>query len=422
MKSKYNIVQKFTLSLVVFILISIALILSTEWAGHYFLKKVFSLLRAEASLNYAAMQGNFLSGIHLSELDVSELKFLPPQNRILAQDLSVRVLFWPLPAYELIVSNARLKIEGLETIIINCLWGGRTKQIDLYTTVITFDSIKDFLPNFSAKSIISAKLKNLDINVSVRSNRYFFRGDFELDEASYAHFKTKNAKLVFDIESSKKLKLLKAKADILQGIVWGRNTAVIDIKKASISSKSMLGEAELKVDASSRVASVDIDIDLKGTYSEPKLLVSSKPVLPERAILAMLATGRRWKSLENIVSKTEIAPDIALGLLDYFIFSKQANFITEKLGISDLKVNVAKNRQEIDVNQDLGDKMTVEYGVGKEIKQAEQINNYRLKGNYRVTDKLFFGLEQKTKEEQGYEEEKKQQSDQTISLEFQTSF
>lgn len=402
--------------------ITVVLVLSTEKAGHYLFDKLIVHFNSDVKIHYSDWSGTFIDGVEVKDLVISDINKLSDGSRLLVQNLSIKIFFWPLPDYKIKVSNARLKLTDLETVLINGNFSNKHKDFNLYTSVISYDSIKDYLPDFAAKSIIDANIKDLDIQIEQEGKKYNMKGDLFLLKGAYGQFNIVDAKILIDADLSQRMEVRKLRFDLKQGQVWGDKTAKINLNKAYFLSEAKFDEAQINIDAYSKVASVDIAIKLRGSYLEPELILSSKPVLPQKALLAMLVTDRRWKSLEGIMVESEVAPDIALGLLDYFLFSKQGNFLVDKLGISDVKIKVQEDNQSISVSQDIGHKIGLEYGAQQEFSNSQQINSYRLKGALKVTDKLSVGVEQNTKQEVTEEQQTDPQSDQTISLEFKTNF
>lgn len=340
--------------------------LNSQRFAKFCLDSSIKLFAKKAHIEYESCRGGLFRGFLVEGIEVSNVAAFNELISLKVQELKFKPRLLPFPSYKLTVSNSRLKTGDAELVMINLVFKPNYKQTDIFAQNANLGSLKRFIPDFPSKSTLDGRVKELDISIIKKSFRYSLQGDAEFSELKFKEFIATDLLLNADIGTKDFEDGLEGRIKIAKAFVQGKKTANISIKDSQLKFQGKYKAVDLNIKGQASVANVDINIRMTGNYKEPKLSLNSKPVLPRRALLAMIATNRRWHSLEETANGQDIKPDIAHGLINYFLFNNQSNFLSDKLAISDLRVSLEDNKQQIAISHDISEKIDLEYTVEKE--------------------------------------------------------
>lgn len=360
------------------VLLLLVIGISSQGFAKFCVDTAIKLNSKKVNVSYASYEGGLFSGIVIGDIQISDLKNFKDLSSLKVQDLKFKLSLLPFPNYKLTVNNARLKTGDAEVILINMIFKPNYKNTEIFAQNANIGSLKRFFPDFPEKSTLDGSVKKLDASISKKNFRYYLEAETEFTDLSFKEFKAQDLILKADFNFKDLEEGLHGTLEISRALVQGEKTAQVLLQDSNLKFNGKYKAVELNIKGQARVGNVDINLKLRGNYTEPKLSLNSKPVLPRRALLAMLATNRRWQSLEESFNGQDTQPDIVHGLINYFLFNKQNKFLSEKLAISDLKLDLEEEKQKISVSHDIAKKIDLEYSVEKEKDNPEAPINTRV--------------------------------------------
>lgn len=368
------------------------------------------------TLNVTTSEGTLASGIVYENLELMDIKGLPEGSEVRIQRLFVNVEGFGIEALEVEIENLRLRLPGQNPIIVSGVLKKGVIKADIYSTSVYLEDIIRLFPGVKLKNDFVASVSELDIQVEGMLEDCKVVGQAILNKVQYENITVSNAPLSFDLNVKKGQgdDILRGKVVVSSGNVKSRKTLVkLDESQFVFEGDPLSPRMRLK--GQSRIDGVLIFISLEGLKEDPKVLVSSEPSLPRENLLIMLATGKRWKGVENSLMQQSLSPALVKDFVDYFVFAGRGTQFAEKFGLKDFFVNLEKDRKAIGVKKDISNKIQLGYGVEQRGENQDATVSQKLEGKYRLTDNVSIGVERDlksmtvdTQREQTIEEDKLQ--------------
>jgi hypothetical protein len=226
-------------------------------------------------------------------------------------------------------------------------------------------------------------------------------GTFEAKEFIYKGFILKDstwdiAVRVKDIDRDIKLF---GKGMIGKGVFLTQKVS-IDLGPGAIEFSGPWNKPRFDLSGSSTVEKTRIKIGVKGTLEAPELRLSSSPPYSREKLMAMLATGKSWQSVEDTLNTGVLSPDLTKDFIDYFVFAGKANAFARRFGIREVMVTLNGEAKGVGVKKDLTEKLGVGYSVEqRSSEKGESTVSQKVESAYQLTDKISVGVEKEVVEE-----------------------
>lgn len=142
-----------------------------------------------------------------------------------------------------------------------------------------------------------------------------------------------------------------------------------------------------EVGGTSVVQKVSIWVSFRGTLRTPDLRLGSKPRLPQDYLLLMLATGKRWRGMEQMVRDGQLSLDLAQDFLDFAVFGGAGSRLAERFGIEG-SLLVGDKTTGVGIRKSLSDRVGVSYGVEQTIPEQKETpaTRHKVGADYQVTE------------------------------------
>lgn len=346
------------------------------------------------------LSGSLLEGIFLENIELHHISGFPQGTTLRIQSLFFQVSSLNiLRGITLTIDNARLFLPESETIFI---FGSLEKGIldfNVYSRGFSLDELSDYFPDIK-KLGFSGFIDQVDI---------FFKGNFwelrvqgrlTIQKMSHQHVSLAECPVEIDLKLENPFAEIKPFGSLkAQGGHMQAFRSVIRIEDGRIVFSGDFENPGFRFLGHSTIDGVKIRISLRGTRNNPQLDLSSSPSLSQEHLMIMLATGRRWRGLEDSLARGEIPENITKEFIDYFLFAQDSRALANYFGVSEFHITYEKDRKGLDVRKDLFDRWRIGYGLFYEgDEQQDSTVIQKILGEYEIIDGAFVGVERKMKD------------------------
>lgn len=404
-----------TITIIFFILIGILGYFAFTPSGSiYGIKILISKYINYDSIKIEEVYGNLFKGLVIKGVKVNDLRNIPAEDSIKIQELKFTYMPFRKRPFKIEVHNGRVNVIGADTI---GFYGDyMNKNLDF--TVYTKNLNLRFVLKKNSKGLLSdysGDIKNIELSVKGKLKNPQFKGNFLISEIRKNRFKLVNCPGELDLKA-KVNHGIKLFGDLLveSGILTGRKTADINIKKSRIFFNGNYENPSLDIKGKSKIGNVKINIGVKGSYENPKLKLSSQPPLPKQQLLLMITTNKRWEGLKESLQSGKFNPEVAKDLINYFVFAGSLSNIVNQLGMKNLILKIMGGSKGIKIKKNIIKDIDTVYGLKQEHTGDEKSISHKIENKYEITPNLSIGAERKIQESE--EEENR------IFLEFRSQF
>ena len=415
-----------TVSVICVLIAGAGFLFGTRSGAQFILKTVHGKLYPHAGFSYSSIEGDVWSGIILSDVKLDNFINVYRNSVFTAQ--KVTILFDPSSPFRagIDVFNGRLDLLSGEYVLLNGqIIPSFDKTLSVYAPVLSIATIKTFFKSAVFLKPYSGKLSEVDLKIQRTGSSAVYEGKFHIKELARGDFHARDSDVVLTL-TYKSVDPVELYGEVIctAGSIWGKHTAVIEAEYVKFMFGGQLESLRISAKGDTRVAGVSIDTMLTGPAVKPDIDISSRPILPKKALLAMLATGRRWKPLEETVSGVTHYTDAALDLIDYFVFGSKAKAFLGKLGITDFWIKKDKEKQQAGFTEQITDKADAGYSITQQQDNISKtpVNTHTYQGRILLTESIAVTGQRNVSVNQDSQPDEKAAIEDTIKLEYQKKF
>lgn len=370
--------------------------------------------------------GNLSEALVYQDVEFRDLKWLPKGNSLKIQRLEIALSSFSLEGLSIKIHNGKLRFSGSDAILFYGDYQNGVLDITVYSKGISVRDVLDLFAETAALKKISGTLSDLDLNIKSSLSEPEIYGSFNVKELTGNGFSMTNCpgEVKVQLKDIKDDLKLNGQVTVKSGTVSGSKTAIINLKESKILFKADPKKPTLEARGTATVEKIKINIELKGTFDQPKINLTSIPPMDQDRLLLMLATNKTWQSVETAVNKQEISADIAKDFLDYFIFSGSGSKIAERYGIRDISVKYNGTTAGVGATKDITDKAVLSYSVEQaRQKTKDATTSHKVGGEYKITENISVSAEKELKQNgKTTRAEDKRQDDDKVTVKFKKEF
>ncbi|MCK5014513.1 MAG: translocation/assembly module TamB domain-containing protein [Candidatus Omnitrophica bacterium] len=355
------------------------------------------------NITFENVTGTIAQGVTFKNIEIKSVKELSNETILKIQKLFIKLKDFNYRNIFVEIENARLKLPASEPIIITGNLREQMLDVNIYSNGFTVNEIVSYLPDLKKLIPIKGEVTGVDLYIK---DHYFeprVVGDFKISKFHYKGFTLTECPARVDIE----LKEIQNDArsfgyvNIRDGNLQSQKS-IIKQMKGSINFSGHWNQISFNLSGKAKIEKVNIEIGLKGYLDKPELSLSSEPSFSRQKLMVMLATGKSWRSVENvmdagIISSSEMTKDF----IDYYFFAGKKNKFAELLGIHDVSVKFDKDTKGIEAKKGVTDKLDIGYGIEQQSNgQQEKTTKQKIQGECNLTNTLSVGVEKGVKKTQ----------------------
>lgn len=378
------------------------------------------------NFDYAAFEGNLGDGLTLRDVELDQVRHLPPGTTIRIQRLFLNITSFNINGAHVEAENVRLKLPGSEPIIIDGTFQDLQLNFNVYSRGFSVRELVAYLPDVKHLIPLNGSVSDIDIFITGHYLEPVVKGDAVIDDFIYQGFELTQAPFAFDlnIKSPKKDAQLFGSVHMEEGLLSTKRVQV-RLGRSSLNFAGPWDQPGINLTGTARVEKTMINIALKGTVEKPELLLSSQPPQSQEKLMVMLATGKSWQSTEGAGESKVNSAALAKDFVDYFFLAGRSNQFARRFGISDFSVTFDRDQKGIAAKKEITNKLEIGYGIEKT--QGNNLDDstlQKLEGTYKINDQISVGVEREMQKKQSADvltDEAGTKNDKVL-LEYKTSF
>ncbi|MDD4956846.1 MAG: translocation/assembly module TamB domain-containing protein [Candidatus Omnitrophica bacterium] len=340
-------------------------------------------------VSYGEVTGSLAEGITVKDIHVGNIKLLPEGSEVNIG--SALISFSPGKEEWLscMVNKGKVSIPRSDPVTFFGKITTGELDIDVYCNALnitTTSGVKDL----KWLSKINADMRDIDIKVKGAPETPEIKGKLKLKNLLRNGIIVRGCDITIDmaIEAGTDPVKLKGSALFENGEVVSPRT-ILKLRRSILRFYGAPELTGLDISASAEVEDVKIDIGIAGSVSAPEVKLASTPRMEEERILLMLATGRRWDSLEGSVANKKMGPDVAKDLVEYLFVDPSGDGFLEEMGITRVDIKFDENTSGLSVKKKMTDKTALITGYEKREKAGIPAGDrYAVGAEYKLQENL----------------------------------
>lgn len=341
-------------------------------------------------------------GVELKNLEFKSIKHFPAGNVLKLQRLFFNISSFNLRGIFFEVENARFFLPGSDPIVISGNYRQELLDINVFSHAISIRDLRGRLPKVKELMFLEGTIQSLDIFIKGKMEQPNFTGRFNILELEYRGSRLQECEGSFNLTAEKSAKDIQLVGNIIieKGIVATPKTS-IQLEESRVRFTGPVRSPFLKLRGNALIDRVKIRIAINGPKERPQVDLSSDPPMPQEALLLMLATGQRWKGMEESFDQGTLNPALTMDFVDYFLFGGSGRKMAQYFGISDVSLKLDKDAKGVTIKKDVTVRLGVGYGVEeKQQKTGIPYVSQKVEGEYKITDKISVGAQKEIQPDQ----------------------
>lgn len=388
--------KKVVIILITIIGILVCLILFTAKGGRFVFKQALGLYAEHTDINSQESKGSLFDGISFTDIELDNVKFLPPGNKLKIQRLFLDLKTFSLTGLKVEIENARLVLPDKSVIIVGGTISGEKLDFNVFSPGLSIEMLQMSFKNYKGMAKIKGDITNVDLYIKGDLKEPNIFGSLFIKKLIYKGFTLSESAWDMDV-SVKGLgenTELFGKTSVENGTLKTQKVSV-SLDPGGVLFSGSWSNPGLMLRGQSKVEKTKINIVLKGPVSNPDITLISEPPYSKQKLMVMLATGKSWKGVESSIDTGTFSKDLSNDFIDYFFFAGRSNAFAQKLGIHDVSVTVDKDVKGIGAKKDISDKIEVGYDVEQRLKtESASTVSQKVQGVYKATENVSLGAEQ----------------------------
>lgn len=391
--------KKFLFFIVIGLIISLVmagvglLFSGNRWAINHLL----DLVIPESDVQVREIDGNLLKGTTFRNIVINNLLDMPQGTELKIQEVTVNgsLLNWKSVDWE--IHNARLFLPNQDPVVLNGRYINQEFDINIFTNGALLSTLVDFWPDWNIRLPKPVSLDAIDLYVRGTVEEPIITGQLVVSRAVFNKFElTGGAPLTLDLRINQRQQdwKLYGVIHIAEGVLICPHS-VLKLSSSHLSFDGNWANPRFDLRALTVIDRVRINLDVQGDLEKPELNLVSDPVFSREELMLMVATGKRWKGVNNLIGTGAVTGDLTKDFIDYIFLAGRGQRFANRYGVYDVSVTLERNRYGISARKSLFEWLDVGYAVEKEADQAARRSQVQQKvdGALKLTDKLSVGVE-----------------------------
>lgn len=347
-----------------------------EIAGHFLKEQDTKQWPGVIKQLDAKIQGHFTTPAITAGMTVAGLKDLPDDSELKIQELYVKVNSPQIDGLDVRINNARLKMPVSDPVVLNGSFKAGEVKASVYTSSLDVSEIAGYIPKNPHTNYLHGLVKKVDVKIQGHYIHPVVTGNLLAVELDNRLVTLKESPVEFELKFKDIISYLQLSGEIAlnKGKVTAKRTAL----KLNPSKLYFSGNPEnprLDISGETTISKVLIQVGVEGTLEEPQIKLSSEPSLPEQELFLMLATGKKWESIDESIANGSVSPKLTKDLIEFMFFGGTGNKVAERFGLTDFSVSFGPDRKGIGASKKLSEGVEVKYEVQSETDPAKTTNN-----------------------------------------------
>lgn len=328
------------------------------------------------------VRGSILAGLELSRFEMKGLPRLPAGSALRVRLLTVSLPVWDPRNPSVTIRDARLELPESEPVLISGEVCRGRMRLNLYSRLLDSREVLGCFMSEKDARKFSGPVGPLDVDMTGAPRKFDLRGAFRIPQLHYYTFSLTDADgtAALTVRPGSKGEGLTGEVRIERGVLNLKHCSV-KLESSRILYAGDPQQPVLDLAGTARVEKVPVHAVFKGTFRQPELRLSSDPPLPQEQLLLMLATGKRFRSIEGVSSgEAQLPVDLVGAFLDYAAFGGSGSRLAQQLGVEgSVLVRDEGRTTGLGVKKSLTDKVGVHYGVEQTQPEMGQVPTVRQK-------------------------------------------
>lgn len=254
------------------------------------------------------------------------------------------------------VFNGRFRVGDGEPLLVYGRFDEGRLGLRVYAHTMAARDVLQLLPRGEVFRDVTGTVRDFDGTVQGTLGAPELSAHFSVEQLAHRGFSMMAAPGRLTLRPSFKdgRTLLTGEIAVERGVLKARETA-ITLHPSRLTFTGPPADPSLDIAGHAQIQRVRIDLRLAGTRRQPELRLVSDPPLAEWQLLAMLATGRRWKGTEAVLERGQVSPQLAGEFLDYFLFAGLGQRFAHRLGLDDVTLTYDAERRAPGFGVSVGD-------------------------------------------------------------------
>ena len=282
-------------------------------------------------------RGSIAQGWSCSDLRIENPRGFPHGSLMTVQQMELGPSLRPQTIR--LIQNGKLQLLLSDPILFSADQRDGQLALYLYAGMVDAQEVWSLLPGHDPASKAPGMLTDVNLQLESLWTQPTVSGRFRLTQLVRKRFTLTNCPGLISLTVRELLTEphLSGSIVLTGGTVRLPHTEV-KLERGKLLFASTPPDPSLDVRGLAMVEGITIRLALKGTINTPKLEVTSIPSLSEEQLLIMLATGRRWKGAEAVLTEGEVSSDLVNDFVDYLLFNGQGSKLARRIGLSDLSL------------------------------------------------------------------------------------
>ncbi len=315
----------------------------------------------------ATIKGNYKTPTIAGSLTITGLRELSEKSELKIQEFRVKVNSLNINGLDVRINNARLRLPVSDPIVINGSFRSGVLDATVFTSSLDVSEIAGYMPKNFHTRYLQGLVKQLDVQILGHYEKPVLTGSLMVVELDNRQVTLKEMPVEFNLKFKGLLTNPQMSGDIAatEGKVSAKRT-YLKLNPSELYFSDEPKNPRLDIKGETKIGKTVIYVAVGGTLKEPTINLSSDPYLPEQELFLMLATGKRWESLDESMSTGTVSPQLTKDLLEYMFFGGTGNKMAERFGITDISFSFDANRKGIGATKKLSETVDVKYEVQNE--------------------------------------------------------
>lgn len=308
----------------------------------------------------ASAQGRVSESVTFSDVVIRDPARLPPGSTIEIQRLDLGFpLHWDRVQ---VVHNGRIRLPYSEPIAVFATRQQDQLLVQAYSKGLDVREWVSLVTTHPRWRRLTGAITDVELSASGSLDALMVSGHFQVEQLRRQEFMLLHAPGIINLtlRGLPESPSVTGAIALWSGTVRARQTTITLQRGRFVFDGDPL-RPQFDIRGTSTIGGIKITIVLTGTKDQPELRLTSDPPRAQGVLLLMLATGKRWKGVQETLAQGVISTDLAVDFLDYFIFGGLGSRLAKRLGITDLALTHDPQTRRVGVETTLGDK--VELGV-----------------------------------------------------------
>ncbi len=357
------------------------------------------------NIKFEKAEGTLRTKLSLHNVFIENARKLPPGALIKVQRIDMSLKKLRLSKLFLNIYNGRLKLPFSDTILFYGDYKDRVLDLNIYSKKVSAREIVDLFTSKRFLSTMSGVFSDVNLHITGKLKSLAMEGSFFIDKLIKESFSLSGCagSVMMYCDDLFESMTLAGEIVFKAGVAVGNNTAVIHLDNSKIVYESDPKHPQLNIRGHATVEDVKISAVLQGTVDNPRLRLSSYPLLTKDILLVMLATGRSWGAQSSGMGQDVVSANLVRDFVDYFIFAGKGTQIAKHLGFNDISLTFNPQTKGVGVKTSIANKVEVSYEVepAEEGNTEQGLSKQKVGGELKITDTVSVAAEKELKQKTG---------------------